>query len=190
MCDLREYLWDAVECEAHGSVFRVPDGKPVEVTDPCYDRDVWCRTQVDLPAGEYVPFMNIESGTGRVAASGICRDTVLRHCSGAYFEECGDVGVDAGLMGFFIDKPNYTDSEWQDLCKAMGKVFEETGEYPKEWETAEGFFTESGWGDGCYPVFLIKDALDTVCGVMVVYLDCYTDFDDEDDEEEDEEEEE
>ena len=188
MADLREYLWDAYACEVHGSTFRVPEGKRVDVTDPCYDKDVWCRMQVELPAGDYVPFANVCDG--RIAASGIITDTFLAHCSGAYFKQVGEVGVDAGLMGFFVDKPDYDRQSWMELCDAMRKVYEETGEYPKEWETPEGFFTESGWGDGCYPVFLITDAKRGPVGVMVVYMDCYTDVDDEDEDEDEEEEEE
>ena len=156
----------------------------MDVTDPCYDRDTWCRTTVPLPPDAYTAFVTY-SDQGewgeRVAASGICKDLMLRHASCAYFKPAGKVGVDAGLMGFFVDKPDYSDDEWSRMIDEMRAYADaHGGKWPNVWTKDGGFMTSSGFGDGEYPVFLITDASGNAVGVMVVYIDCYTDVDDED----------
>lgn len=183
MSDLREYLWAAYACEVNGGEFIVPEGKEVEVTDPGYDKDTWCRTSVSLPPGIYTPFA--DECDGRIAASGIVREDKFCDAESLFFKPAGEVGVDAGLMGFFIDKPDFSDDEWRALCDKMQEADEKAGGIAQEYEFPGGFATSTGWGDGCYPVFLITDSHGEACGVMVVYMDCYTDVDDiEDDEEE------
>jgi hypothetical protein len=59
-------------------------------------------------------------------------------------EEIGEIGVDAGLAGFFNDKPDYTDDEWSEFCDSIRNG--------NAWIRDEGFFSSSGYGDGCYPV--------------------------------------
>lgn len=62
--------------------------------------------------------------------------------------EIGSIGVDAGLAGFFMNKPDYTDDEWSDFCDYI-----RNGD---AWIKNEGFFSSSGNGDGCYPVYAYK----------------------------------
>jgi hypothetical protein len=61
----------------------------------------------------------------------------------------GNIGVDAGLAGFFQDKPDYNREAWLKMCDKL---------INRTWMiTDEGFFTESGYGDGCYDVYGIKN---------------------------------
>ena len=57
----------------------------------------------------------------------------------------GFIGVDAGLAGFFIDKPGYTSEQWADFCDSI-----KNGDV---WLTDDGFFSQSGYGDGVYVVY-------------------------------------
>ena len=67
MSDLREYLFNAQEI----TDFPIPEGKKVIVTDPCYDKNTWCRMDAELPSGDYVGFFDQDSHK-YVTASGIC----------------------------------------------------------------------------------------------------------------------
>ena len=51
--------------------------------------------------------------------------------------------------GFFMDKPDYTEDQWQDICDMVYKG--------DAWITDDGFFSSSGWGDGSYGVYANKE---------------------------------
>lgn len=154
----------------------VPDGK-IDVTDPCYRKGTWCRQSYDITPGEY----DCYAWTGeddvfgkRVWATAILWyddstfDTYLSDDS--LWEEIGEIGVDAGLAGFFNNKPDFTDDEWNDFCHWMWDKdiphnemkeydLEYDGEidaYVRSFNGHDGFWTGSGCGDGCYPVYAIK----------------------------------
>ena len=130
----------------------------VDITDPGYDRDVWCRlNDVKISEGEYdccvwnVPKKGTRlDGTSykyeRVGAIGIYRNGFIP-CQ-YDMEEYGTIGVDAGLAGFFHNKPDYTYAEWHDFCEDI--------EHKDVWLTDGGFCSTSGDGDGCYPVYAYK----------------------------------
>ena len=118
----------------------------IDITDPCYNKDVWCRiNNFPIPAGEYECYTLIANNeeTGgwgeRVARIGIRKGKAMR------YEQKGTIGVDAGLAGFFNNKPDYNDEEWQEFCETI-----RTG---NAWLTPNGFFSSSGYGDGSYKVY-------------------------------------
>ena len=126
----------------------------VDITDPCYDRDIWCRLNgVAIRPGVYecVAWTCEEGGgddpwdVGRVWVAAIYfRDTDEE----TYTETIGTIGVDAGLAGFFEDKPDYNDEEWRMFCSLI--------EEGNAWINDCGFFTSSGLGDGGYRVKALK----------------------------------
>lgn len=129
----------------------------VDITDPCYDRDVWCRmNDVRIKEGEYtcMVWRHTEKGTfdgkayvdKRVGIIGIYLDGVIPHQKS--MEEIGSIGVDAGLAGFFHNKPDYSDDAWSTLCDSIS--------HGDAWITRDGFFSSSGYGDGGYGVFAYK----------------------------------
>lgn len=83
----------------------------VDITDPCYDKDVWCRmNNVKISEGEYACYVwrhtdkgKYEDGTPYsyilVGAIGIYRNGDIPRQKD--MEEIGSIGVDAGLAGFF-----------------------------------------------------------------------------------------
>lgn len=123
----------------------------VDITDPCYDKDVWCRTTADVKDGEYCCAVWTEKTANcgkRVRIIGIYLNSQIP--AETDMEEIGEIGVDAGLAGFFMNKPDYTDEEWEAFCDALNTGI--------AWLNDEGFFSYSGYGDGCYSVYAHKDA--------------------------------
>lgn len=122
-------------------------GEKIDITDPCYNKDVWCRMNgVSIAPGSYacVAWTGEDPSFGhRVLIAGIYKDGKIP--SQQTMKEIGDIGVDAGLAGFFEDKPDYNDKQWSEFCDSICK-----GE---AWIKDEGFFTSSGIGDGCYGVY-------------------------------------
>ena len=132
-------------------------GSKVEVTDPCYSRDVWCKMDdIEIVPGEYtcVVWMHKDSyeyngksyDDTRVGNIGIYLGGVIPKQKSMV--EIGTIGVDAGVAGFFENKPDYTEEEWDKLCSKIRKGC--------AWIFAEGFFSESGFGDGGYTVYAFK----------------------------------
>jgi hypothetical protein len=78
-------------------------GNNVDITDPSFDEDVWCRiNNFPIQAGEYECYVlmadDIETGGygNRVARIGI-----RTQYEGDHYERKGIIGVDSGLAGFF-----------------------------------------------------------------------------------------
>lgn len=76
-------------------------------------------------------------------------------------KEIGSIGVDAGLAGFFHNKPDYDDEAWSAFCDrvAHGDV----------WLMEDSFYSVSGYGDGCYGVFAKKQD-DEVVALEIRFL--------------------
>lgn len=129
----------------------------VDITDPCYSRDVWCRmNDVKIKEGDYtciVWYQNEKAEHGGrlhsynvVGIIGIYLDGVIPPQKA--MEEIGSIGVDAGLAGFFHNKPDYDNGAWADFCDRVS--------HGDAWLTEDGFFSSSGHGDGGYGVFAHK----------------------------------
>ncbi len=129
----------------------------VDITDPCYDRDVWCRMDdVKIKDGTYDCVIWRETLKGEVDGKPHvekCVGIIGIYLNGVIppprsMVEIGSIGVDAGLAGFFHNKPDYSAEEWRALrdCTRKGDA----------WLTEDGFFSYTGYGDGEYPVFAHK----------------------------------
>ena len=131
------------------------DGE-VDITDPCYEKGIWCRMTEKCEPGIYTGYADIvdEGEWGmRVARIEILKDDI--HCEEEYYDPIGSIGVDAGLAGFFRDKPDYPNDEWIDFLVESG-VFKTRDEhdYSKAYYAIDyGLFSESGYGDGGYTVY-------------------------------------
>lgn len=167
----------------------VKDGQTVTVTDPCYDADT-PSAYLHLPAGEYECYYDlIDEGCWGIR---VAQCALLKKGASDYFlddgdRECaGSTCVDAGLAGFFIDKPDYNDAEWDVFCENLRRADAEWEKisgrkYKEVYHTPEGFFTCSGYGDGEYAVYLLKGFRDEVIGAKLVFI-----WDEEDEEDEEE----
>lgn len=129
----------------------------VDITDPCYDRDVWCRmNDVKIREGVYSCMVWHETDKGEYEGETYCYELV--GIIGIYLngiippqksmEEIGSIGVDAGLAGFFHNKPDYDENAWSNFCDRI-----RSGDV---WLDESGFYSTSGYGDGEYRVFAHK----------------------------------
>lgn len=130
-------------------------GCTCDVTDPCYNADVWCRNTVTVKPGKYNCFLEMSDegawGT-RVKRSWIIHEDFidLEDLDEGYFCECG---VDAGLLGYFDNKPDFTDEEWENLCNSINWKDKYVID---KYNGRDGFFTSSGYGDGAYEVVVYE----------------------------------
>ena len=152
----------------------IPDGV-VDLTDPCYDKDVWCRMTTKVKPGKYncYSYIGDDKHWGKrvwinqiVIAddehSAIAEERIR---NGKSWRRIGVIGVDAGMAGFFNHKPNFNDDEWSELCAWLfdedrrgihnpNNVYDS---FIKHFETGDGFWTGSGCGDGSYTVHAIRE---------------------------------
>ena len=160
----------------------------LDVTDPCYETGVWCRIKVPIVPGVY----NYEAQIAytdwgcRVKALRIMQKNAgfSRLTYGKYID--GEVGVDAGLAGFFENKPDYDktrdsdDREWSKIChhideaglaKDVGPGVTDVVEAHKDNPFGcEGICTSSGYGDGGYYVRQLLNKEKQVCGYELRFL--------------------
>lgn len=126
----------------------------VDITDPCYSKDVWCRmNDVKIKKGEYTCMVWHQTDKGEydgkpyahkvVGIIGIYLDGVVP--AQKAMKEIGSIGVDAGMAGFFHHKPDYDDAAWAGFCKRVS--------HGDAWMIEDGFYSTSGYGDGGYGVF-------------------------------------
>lgn len=135
----------------------------LDITDPCYDKDVWCRITVPCLEGEYTchyDTVEIEDWGKRVKSIWIKHEDFQNADD---WEFVGTIGVDAGLAGFFDDKPDFDDKEWEELCD---EIFDKNVIETK-FEGRDAFFTQSGIGDGVYDVYVIRKEEDVVAAKII-----------------------
>lgn len=152
----------------------------VDITDPCYDGGTWCRmNNVRIKPGIYNCYSYIGESKGwgkRVWINQIviahsdytpsedfdAEETEAKIKSGRSWRRIGEIGVDAGLAGFFDRKPDFDDNEWDEICDWMSGEYTHNPNNVREsyidnFDNKDGFWTESGCGDGCYSVHAIRN---------------------------------
>lgn len=142
----------------------------VDITDPCYDKDVWCRTTLNtIYPGEYECFVEygedpsfsiVSRASIVLSGDSDLASEVQERISDDKWRKVAEIGVDAGLAGFFTDKPDFNDEEWSELCHWMSDndrmESDKKYAYLKCFDNGtNGFWTSSGHGDGCYEVYAI-----------------------------------
>ena len=158
-------------------------GGKVDITDPCYEKGTWCQlTDAKIKPGTYrcryytgaeleqkdidaTIAIAKEYGKDPDRAVEMEKQDILGRCfvielqvKGRAFQlnspkwkEIGTIGVDAGLAGFFWNKPDFTDEQWDDFCDSMD---DNQSTYL---DKNMGFWCSSGYGDGNYGVYAIKE---------------------------------
>lgn len=158
-------------------------GNSIDITDPCYNKDVWCRlNNVKIQEGEYQCVIWTTDGSDdwgiRVAQIEISLTKKMQSSSEIFEDYLGDIGVDAGLAGFFENKPDFSNEEWDRFCDFM--------ENEDAFLTELGFWSSSGYGDGVYGVFAHRNGLGTIIGLQIEFIYDEDEDDFNEDEEDDE----
>jgi len=184
------------------NTFKIKSGK-LHVTDPCYDADTNCGLY-NLPAqnGEWegeVERLDKKDWGMRVGELVVHhKDHFTEVHSGSWEELEGEVGVDSGQAGVFdseIYPKGENDGEANDMSSFYGRACRETcpefdRTHAKEKESKGlsldcgvvddgGFVSCSGYGDGGYTAYGVKNSKNELIAVKIVFID------DEDEEDED-----
>lgn len=143
--------------------FRIPDGK-VDIADPGIDRGNY--TSLDIKPGDYYCLTYTEdSGAPTVWASLIVHQdefgkgkTGVREIGKTeHWTEVAKVNVYSGMAGFFASKPDFAPEVWEGICYSL--ALDNSNAYIRSFihgqKVHDGFFTNSGIGDGTYPVYAI-----------------------------------
>lgn len=161
-------------------------GHDVRVSDPCYKDDVWCKTKLTgVIPGKYsveVDKSDEESWGLRCASiTAIHEDYVNKDLDWEYHSE---IGVDSGQAGIFCESSYRNDSiDIQTPESDFHIVYDGEGEkwYEKmckftlsedQWGTYEtGVVSSSGYGDGGYPLYIVRDRSGYIIGMKITFID-------------------
>ena len=128
----------------------------VVVSDPCYDRDVWCmKPGVKVKPGKYRVFVSRQN-EGRFGIRIACIMVVHEDYEAADIKKwdvcSGSIGVDSGQCGIFDDTIYPMMQDHQDFepfygeCCALTLSEESVGILSSD----KGVVSSSGYGDGSY----------------------------------------
>lgn len=171
--------------------FDVPAGATLRVTDPCYEKLVWCAGWVPkAKGGKWHGIVEYSEGDWgrRVAYLNAQHEDFLRNPSqfDGPFEETFEVAVDSGQAGVFVDEfyPSSHLGDYDDKESFYGRCCEGTLSRTHAVVLREGVVSSSGFGDGGYAAQTWKDSEGNV---VAVRIDFGVIDDPEDEEEEDDE---
>lgn len=185
--DIKEYALGSVTFES-----------PVmRVTDPCYEKGTWCAGTLPVVTGQWEASAMI----GPTSWGRRVRELRIRHSSlpasvfeglDTVFTDSGiDAGVDSGQCGFFDDARYPVDPaqlEW-DEGTFYGECCETTLDYKKPGggvvAGGAGVVTRSGFGDGGYPVLVLRNSAGDVTAAVLRYIGPEDDESDEDEDDTD-----
>lgn len=150
-------------------------GGTVDATDPCLVQSSrWRMTLTGLRPGVYrcylqriprdyvqglflvhedVPFSGIQNPEADSA-----------------WKSVGRIGVDAGMAGFFDQKPDWLRQRWGELMDWMEEQDAQAGgrlhAYRKQFDGRDAFWSTSGYGDGDYRVFVQQNGGETTAACL------------------------
>jgi hypothetical protein len=174
----------------------------VRVSDPCYDNDVWCKTQLtNVYPGEYnVSVEKSDEGDwgNRVSRLSVIHKGYVMECEDeSNWEEHSEIGVDSGQAGIFCETSYRNDEIVESITtpevdfvlsyddgagdKWYGKVCKFTLTEPQWGLYDTGVVTSSGFGDGGYPLDVVRNDDGEIVGMRITYI--FPDVEDEDEEE-------
>lgn len=185
--------------------FEVKSGKLV-ITDPCYDLGIWCNATVDAKNGKWVADVEkIKEGFSRnrcamlmaYHAGTLLENPKLREELRSRFKLNAPLefvfGVDSGQLGYFDLEIYKNDGSvttslegWDDPDTEpwYGSCCHQTCDTPERWGVINGgVVSSSGWGDGSYATYGIKDNDGVYVALLTVFIDDSDDFDFEDENE-------
>lgn len=146
----------------------------LRITDPTYDKSVWCSGAVgpcfrgnwdaaivhhdDGMMGKRVAMLCVkaqDAGLGFDVFDGIGVGGARFECKKPWKMCAFEVGVDSGTCGIFDDATYEPDVS---LIRVANNIL------------SHGVVSDSGYGDGGYRAFTLKDAQGKVCAVAVSFI--------------------
>lgn len=146
-------------------------GDKVDIADPGSKKDVWCRkNDIKIVPGEWVCRYHTKMTWGddeEVSLSMIYHKGIHKQAPKIKdFRRVGwRIGTDTGLAGYFVDKPDYDDDDWQ-------RFVDETyanGEFA--WIKGNWFYTRTGGYDGGFDAYIITDDEGRATALMLRFLE-------------------
>ena len=136
----------------------------IVVSDPCYDRDVWCmKTGLSVKPGRYdvMAICSDEKEWGpRIASLVLIHQDHKKAPQKNWESIATSIGVDSGQCGIFDDSiypqskdhPDYNPTFYEECCqitlsKKMAGLL----------KCGKGVVSSSGYGDGSYELFTKSD---------------------------------
>ncbi len=143
----------------------------VDATDPCYERGTWCAAfGLDVVPGKYRCGYEV-SNDDRIVTNFIIHEDYSTDFYNLHFELAYEIGVDAGLFGYFPDKHDFPQDEWEQLCQWMWAKDKESKDIASYYFRDDvGFWTSSGYGDGGYPVYAAKTSDGKIIGLLTEFI--------------------
>ena len=151
-------------------------GNSLVVSDPCYEYGLWCcNTLTNVLSGNYTASV-IYSDDNRVATLQIIHNNYSNSRINYSRQELysSDIGVDSGQAGFF-DEEYYKENqggEFDDKDSFYGKCCDLTlSEIQGGVIDNKGTVSSSGYGDGCYPLYVIRNEDGKVVIAWIDFID-------------------
>ncbi len=163
----------------------------VRVSDPCYTDDVWCKTQLtDVYPGEYNVSVETsdEGGWGeRISRLSVIHKGYIMECEDeSNWVEHSEIGVDSGQAGIFCESSYRKDElvesitapemdfvlpyddtpgdKWYETICKFTLVEPRWGSYDT------GVVSSSGYGDGGYPLEVVRNDDGEIVGMRITYI--------------------
>lgn len=166
----------------------------VLVTDPCYEKDIWCSARVSMPKANYLCYA--EKYKGRISSLYMIDENY--EGSKILIDECkpiAECGVDSGQLGFFIPDKYQKKIDKKEFNKFTKRKFPYSDwkrKYNKEDSDKDSFYrcccnvtlskssagvikdvgclSSSGYGDGCYNVYYTYNDKKEKIGLLVEFM--------------------
>lgn len=163
-------------------------GRFVTVSDPCYTDEVIFKGKLDVVSGEYkVKLVSKDKKDWGVRMASL--SVIHKNYKGKkLWKYSQEIGVDSGQAGIFCDT-SYRNDEvskgyvggrfFREYLETNSDISEGERFYAmmsdftieNDWGTYEsGVACRSGYGDGIYPVYVIKDENNNIVGIKIKFL--------------------
>ena len=158
--------------------FEVSSGA-IMASDPCYDTTVWCASKIEnVKNGTWVSCIvySNEGAWGKRVSDLIATHEDVHKIHMTQWEKIDSCGVDSGQFGFFDYKyfvDHESEREWgapgfyNECCEA---THDESKGFGGNVIGNAGVVSASGYGDGSYPVYVLKDKDGLIVGVKASFL--------------------
>lgn len=152
--------------------FEIQSGR-VRVSDPCYEKDTWCAGTIDnVENGNWEAYIKFDKKivSELIAIFDDISKEVLKTSN--WIEEDIEVGIDSGQCGIFDDKfyPEGKTGEYGDEDTFYGQCCDITTNGAGVLDF--GAVSVSGWGDGSYNCYVLKDKKNIV-GIKIAFIEEY-----------------